>query len=137
MKNKILIFTLSILLLVFLSWSILPHYLNLNKINLKFEKSLKQKDFKIIIKIWETTDSMYILKDDLINKIPEGYGENDWTIVYKDSLRCNFRHFKTNRTNDHFYKFRFFKQTNRIFCDVKIKGKNEIVSKIELVRLVE
>ncbi|MEE4000263.1 hypothetical protein V1T75_07930 [Tenacibaculum sp. FZY0031] len=81
-----------------------------NNLNIKTSENIKRSDLKIKLK---TLDENNKLKDYIIfnegskNVIPNGYGENDWTVFYKDSLVTSFRHFKTNRNHKHDYDFDF------------------------------
>jgi hypothetical protein len=59
------------------------------------------------------------------NVIPNIYGENDFLVTYDTSFYTSFRHFKTNRRNQHDYSFRFRKEKDDIFLDVYIAGNDE------------
>ncbi|RFS17908.1 hypothetical protein [Emticicia sp. C21] len=43
-----------------------------------------------------------------VNIIPERHGENDWSLIYADSLCARFRHIKFNLNDKHSYFFYFF-----------------------------
>ena len=64
--------------------------------------------------------------------IPNGYGENEWYLVYNNTLKAYFRQFKTNRNDVHKYRFHFYKNNNRYFADVDITGRSDLKRQIEL-----
>lgn len=95
-----------------------------NKINIDFG-DLNPKDFNIKVTIPPNILKQPIYSDGVYHSIPNEYGENDWTITYRDSLSCKFRHFKTNRRNKHKYRFRLYEKKHDLFCEIDIKGQNK------------
>ncbi|NVK07939.1 MAG: hypothetical protein HWD89_02730 [Tenacibaculum sp.] len=81
-----------------------------NNLNIKVTKDVKKNDLKIMLKTLDENNkpkNYLIFNEGSKNDIPNGYGENDWTVYYKDSLIVSFRHFKTNRNHKHDYNFDF------------------------------
>ncbi len=102
-----------------------------NKINVLTKGSLSKDDLKINLKLLKNDKliSEYTIMDKGVYKnIPNAYGENDWSIYYKDSLIFEFRHFKTNRKNSHNYVFELEKIKNDIICNVSILGTDELLT---------
>ena len=99
-----------------------------NEIKVDVSESLNLKDVKIELDVLGTDIANYIvLEDGNYSEIPNGYGENDWKVFYEDSLYFKFRHFKTNRKNNHAYRFKIDKLSNEeLICTVKIRGKYAI-----------
>jgi hypothetical protein len=58
------------------------------------------------------------------NIMADDYGENDYLLSYDDQYYLSFRHFKTNRRNQHDYYFHLFSKNDAVFVRVEIKGKN-------------
>lgn len=75
-----------------------------------------------------------IFDENLTYDIPNEYGENDWHFNYKDSLYGYFRHFKTNRNDNHYYKFHFFQKGNKIFAAIEIKGVSKELKTISFTK---
>ena len=69
--------------------------------------------------------------------IPNGYGENEWCFTYKDSLQGYSRHIKTNRNDKHIYVFYFYREADKYFVDVNIKGVSPLQEKIELKKITK
>ncbi|MES2765245.1 MAG: hypothetical protein V4642_05220 [Bacteroidota bacterium] len=94
--------------------------------------NIDAKFLKIEMSIWGTDYIDQTIFDDFkIYKIPEGYGENDWYLSYKDSLWASFRHFKTKNWRDELYQFHFFKtDKDSISCKVTITGSNYTESRV-------
>jgi hypothetical protein len=100
---------------------------NVNKLNIRVGDGLSKADIKIYMNVIYSQSDTMIYNNERSNSIPNGYGENDWTIQYKDSLECTFRHFKTNEHFNHKYDFLFYVKNNQLLCDVRITGKNEMI----------
>lgn len=58
------------------------------------------------------------------NMMTDDYGENDYLVTYDGKYYLSFRHFKTNRRNQHDYYFHLFPKNNAVFVKVEIEGKN-------------
>lgn len=57
-----------------------------------------------------------------VEDLPNKYGENDFLIIYADSLYCSFRHYKLNRRKQHDYHFNFKTKNNIMYVTVAING---------------
>lgn len=107
-----------------------------NDLRLKFE-NIDSNDIEIYLSAggpfstFERATCIY--KNGTINAIPNEYGENDWVIIYKNKKICKFRHFKTNRNDKHVYFFTLYSDSSNIYCDVYIKGMNELKKNIQLI----
>lgn len=102
---------------------------NRNKVTVDSKGSLKKEDIKITLKLENTVSPHIIVERGEINSVPNGYGENDWKVYYKDSLITTFRHFKTNLRNYHDYRFEFYLEENEIKYTIDIKGDNDLTLK--------
>ena len=71
-----------------------------------------------------------IYKEGVYYNIPNEYGENDWSITYKEQQQCLFRHFKTNRRYTHKYKFIIYEKQGTLYCDIDIRGNNSMIHSI-------
>jgi hypothetical protein len=94
-----------------------------NKMKVDFT-DFNPNDFEIVIEL-EDGSRTTVYKDNVYRKIPDGYGENDWTIIYKGEKQCKFGHFKTNWRNKHRYYIKLYAQDNEIYADVIIKGPDD------------
>lgn len=103
-----------------------------NKFTLDLSDSFDKEDFTILLK---TPSSDTIYANGTEYPIPDEYGENDWTILYKDSLAGKFRHFKTNRNDRHSYLFQIFRGKDSVLCIVKIEGASELKRKVDMLPL--
>lgn len=140
MKN---LFTILVISIVGLSCSSL---LNRNTIKVESSSDVSINNIKIEHGISATTINR--TSDELLFKnrdrydiiyvngktktLKNEYGENDFLITYKDSLYLAFRQFKTNRRNNHSYKFKFTKENEKYFLEVHIKGENDLSFKNEM-----
>lgn len=105
---------------------------NKNNLATHFENGLNPKDSKIELEIIYSSPKLTIFCDSVIHEIPNGYGENDWTLSYKDSLYCKFRHFKTKEKANHNYMFKFERKGDGILCQISIDGLNKYENSIVL-----
>lgn len=103
-----------------------------NDFDIKFDKNLDSKDFKIEVENFYAFSKKVIYEKGLLYEIPDGYGENDWTLTYKDSVFCTFRHFKTRENVKHSYFFNFSLKEDKICCHVKIIGLDKFDDNIVL-----
>ncbi|MEN8123350.1 MAG: hypothetical protein ABFS35_23635 [Bacteroidota bacterium] len=97
-----------------------------NHFDANFKDGLNPKDFKIELRIIYSTPRLIIFENGLAKNIPNGYGENDWIITYKDSVCYRIRHFKTRGKEPHDYSFQFYKEENNIYCQIEISGINNL-----------
>jgi hypothetical protein len=103
-----------------------------NEINIITNDSIDEKDLKIKLNALiddKSIKEFTIFENGKSSNIPSAYGENDWTVYFKDSLILSFRHFKTNRNNSHKYVFELEKMNNQIICNVSISGTDELFLK--------
>ncbi len=102
----------------------LTHFTNQNSLDVTSSKDINIQNVKIELSVWGTSivdQVMYQNGSSLT--VPEEYGENDWYLSYKNKFIA-FRHFKTNKREDHNYKFHFFIEKDSIKCRVVIEGHN-------------
>ncbi len=116
-------------LLMLITMFLLSSCVHRNELGLKFN-NVDSSDIEIYLSAglpfstFEKATCIY--KNGTINTIPNEYGENDWIIVYKNAKICKFRHFKTNRNDKHSYFLTLHSDSSNIFCDVCIRGKNDM-----------
>ena len=67
--------------------------------------------------------------------IPNEYGENDFLITYDERYYLQFRHFKTNRSHQHEYRFHLFENNDKVFVNIKIVGRDEMYSLMEMKKM--
>lgn len=101
---------------------------NQNEVRVLTGSDLNHNEVRIELNVLSADISNQVIyKNGVAGKVPNEYGENDWKIFYKDSLYFKFRHFKTNRNNNHVYIFIIDKLNNEeLVSTVKIKGKDSI-----------
>jgi hypothetical protein len=103
-----------------------------NRFTLDLSDSFSKDDFTILL---ETPSVDTIYANGTVYPIPDKYGENDWIILYKDSLSGKFRHFKTNRNDRHSYLFQIFRAKDSVLCLVNIEGVSELKRKVAMLPL--
>ena len=128
MKNPLLLMTIAMFLMT--------SCIHRNNLRLKFE-NIDSNDIEVYLSaggpFLSTEIATCIYKNGTINAIPNEYGENDWLIIYKNEKICMFRHFKTNRNDKHLYFFTLYSDSSNIYCDVYIRGMNEVKKNIQLI----
>lgn len=60
----------------------------------------------------------------MINSIPNEYGENDFLITYDDQYVVLFRHFKPNARHQHNYQIKLRRSGEDIIAQVNIEGRD-------------
>jgi hypothetical protein len=55
----------------------------------------------------------------------EGEKFTSWCIIYKDSLKCSFKHFRSNWYNRYKGDIRIFLDENTLYCECNFKGEKE------------
>lgn len=149
MRKKI--FLLLCLIVAFISlWNINNNYYamwNSNSQEVKVDGPLSIK--KVKIEFGNSTNSINRPTDKVLFKnrskynvlydgrnwkdlIPNEYGENDFLIKYDERYYLQFRHFKTNRSHQHAYSFHLFKKNDKVFVNIKIVGRDEMYSLMEM-----
>lgn len=103
-----------------------------NELILTFGNGIQKNDVRIELEVMGYVRKTTIYRLGQQETVPNGYGENDWTVTYKDSLAGHFRHIKTNRNDYHKYDFKFYQRDTSIFVDVSIKGIGEFYETIKL-----
>jgi len=132
MKKAIIVSIITIfsIIVIVVSTIVILHNFNFNIVSIDIAPDLNKNDFRIEYNVTSLTDDYSVIyKNKTIYdgsntfQIPEEYGENDFQLIYKDSLYACFRHLKLNSNSDHIYKFQFYKESNKIKCKVSIIGK--------------
>jgi hypothetical protein len=128
-RKLAIISTLSVVLIlgaIFLipkNHSFFAHFVNKNSIEIISQDGIELEELRLSISISATKFKNVIIFDGTSEyRIPKGYGENDWTIIYDERPMGSFRHFKTNNWHDHHYIFRFYRDEGSINCEVSIEG---------------
>lgn len=103
-----------------------------NKLKLNFDSSINKHDVKIKMEVLASVPITEIYNGEKQFNIPDGYGENEWYLYYRDTLQGYIRYIKTNQNDKHTYKFNFYNQDGKYFVDIDIKGYNPVKYKIEL-----
>ena len=104
-----------------------------NSLVLECDDTLLNNNIDIYLKIPPDYPLTKVYSDNKYLKIPNGYGENDWIVVYGDSLAISFRHFKTNKNSTHNYCFNIDIDSAGLFCNVDISGKNRYSNRIRFI----
>lgn len=97
-----------------------------NELKLTFSEQIEKYDVKIELEVKHTIPKTIIYALGHQKSVPNEYGENDWTITYKDSLAGHFRHIKTNRNDTHKYSFKIYQRDTSVLVDISIKGISEL-----------
>lgn len=106
--------------------SFFAHFLNKNSLEIVSEDGIELEELRLSLSISATKYKNIIIFDGKSEiRIPKGYGENDWTITYKNRSMGSFRHFKKNNWHDHHYIYSFYRGECSINCDVNILGPDE------------
>jgi len=103
-----------------------------NSIEINFSNEINKADVSIKMEVLASIPITEIYTWQKKYNIPNGYGENEWYFTYKDSLQGYSRHIKTNRNDKHIYVFYFYREADKYFVDVNIKGVSPLQEKIEL-----
>lgn len=103
-----------------------------NEFFLTCDRTIKKENVKVKMEVIASLPIAYVFDGTKEFNIPAGYGENEWYIIYKDSLHAYFRHFKTNRNDRHIYKFNIHCLNGKYFVDIDIKGVNTLKETLEL-----
>ncbi len=103
-----------------------------NHLTVSVDKFINKQDIKIKMEVLASIPVTEIYDGKKQWEIPNGYGENEWYFTYKDTLHGYLRHIKTNRNDNHAYKFTFYKEDERYFVDVSIKGDSPLQQIVEL-----
>jgi len=93
-----------------------------NTLEVVVSENFNANDFKIELIIIYSTPLITVYENNKIRTIPDGYGENDFIVSYKDSLCARIRHFKTDEEEKHNYKFRFYEKKGDVCCLIEIIG---------------
>lgn len=103
---------------------------NLNYFSVIVSDDLAKDDFMIVHYCPCTADdySLLIKKRIIYDghklaQIPEGCIENDFEIIYNDSSYGGVRQLKFDDISDHYYRFRFLKKGDEVFCFIYVFGK--------------
>jgi len=106
-----------------------------NELKLTFGEGIDRRDVKIELEVKHSLPKTTIYRLGQLEAMPNEYGENDWTITYKNSLIGHFRHIKTNRNDFHKYYLKFYQRDTSLFVDISIKGISELNKTIILTAL--
>jgi len=103
-----------------------------NSIEINFSNEIDKENVVIKMEVLASIPIKEIYKEQKKFDIPNGYGENEWYFTYNDTLQGYSRHIKTNRNDKHTYVFNFYREAEKYFVDVNIKGVSPLQEKIEL-----
>jgi uncharacterized protein YprB with RNaseH-like and TPR domain len=103
-----------------------------NKLELGFDSTIKKEAVNIEMEVLGSIPKTTIYDRGKEVKIPNGYGENEWYFLYNDTLKGYIRHIKTNRNDNHNYKFSFYEKNEQCFVDVEITGISPLTKTIQL-----
>lgn len=103
-----------------------------NKLKLLFAKDIQKQDIKIRMEVLGGVPGTEIFNGQTKYSIPNGYGENEWYFSCHERLKGYLRHIKTNANDSHEYNFSFYKNKEKVFVDVDIKGDSPLKATVEL-----
>ncbi|MCG2615712.1 hypothetical protein LZZ85_15535 [Terrimonas sp. NA20] len=103
-----------------------------NSFLLTVDPPLKIEQVQVKLEIIYHVPLTTIFNGSLYQPVPDGYGENDWQFIYRDSLVGGTRFIKTNRNDHHDYTCRFFEENGVYKVAFRAKGIGTFSDTVEL-----